>query len=78
MVIGRDNAAELADHGFVIDRPGKLAIGTVSVNVFSKKHGQADLLSGGFSLLYTPLPQKAMELFTKPENRSGKGKQAKM
>ena len=43
-VFAGDDAAELADHRFIVNFPRELAIGTVAVNLLSEQHGAAAFL----------------------------------
>ncbi len=43
-VVAGDDAAELADHRFIVNFPRELAIGTVAVDLLSEQHGAAAFL----------------------------------
>ena len=65
-VVAGDDAAELADHRFIINFPRELAIGTVAVDLLSEQHGAAAFLLC-LPSLYTVSSQIAMVLFAKKQ-----------
>ena len=65
-VVAGDDAAELADHRFIVNFPRELAIGTVAVDLLSEQHGAA-----AFLLMFAPIihafREIAMVLFAKKQ-----------
>ena len=66
-VVAGDDAAELADHRFIVNFPRELAIGTVAVDLLSEQHGKPPLFSFVLPPLYTLSAQIAMVLFAKQQ-----------
>ena len=62
-----NDAAELADHRFIVNFPRELAIGTVAVDLLSEQHGKPPLFSFVLPPLYTLSAQIAMVLFAKQQ-----------
>ena len=73
-VVAGDDAAELADHRFIVNFPRELAIRTVAVDLFSEQHGAAAFLLC-LPPLYTLSAQIAMVLFAKQQKTSRAEKQ---
>lgn len=68
-VVAGDDAAELADHRFIVNFPRELAIGTVAVDLLSEQHGAAASLFFRICPHYTRFPCKLLWYFLRKSSR---------
>ena len=69
MVLAGDNAIVLADHGFVVDAPGKLAVRAVSIHIFSEQQSPRRLSERFAGILYTIAAQIATRHFSEAQTK---------